>query len=99
MQLVALRIGEASYLASSVSSQLFEEMSVLDGWLGKGGHREVMAKRFKIVIDDDMTGEDFVAEVGLLYKLNLVAQGGYACIYVVSTQCIYSVYASTQLTA
>ena len=44
MQLVALRIGEASYLASSVSSQLFEEMSVLDGWLGKGGHREVMAK-------------------------------------------------------
>lgn len=49
--------------ASNVSSQLFEEMSELPGWLGKGGLREVMAKRFKIEIDDDMTGEDFVAEV------------------------------------
>jgi len=56
-------IGEASYLASNVSAQLFEEMSALPGWLGAGGLRDVMAKRFKIKIDDDVTGEDFVVMV------------------------------------
>lgn len=56
-------IGEASYLASNVSAQLFEEMAALPGWLAKNGHRDALEKRFKFEIDDDMTGEDFVSMV------------------------------------
>ena len=56
-------IGEASYRASNVSAQLFEEMYDLPGWSGTGGHRDTLERRYKFEIDDYMTGEDFVAEV------------------------------------
>ena len=56
-------IGEASYLASVVAAQLFEEMAALAGWHGRGGLKEVVEKRYKMQIDDDMSGEDFVALV------------------------------------
>ena len=56
-------IGEASYLASSVAAQLFEEMAGLDRWRGKGGLKDVVERRFKLDDVDGMSGEDFVAAV------------------------------------
>ena len=40
-------IGEASYLASSVAAQLFDEMAGLERWSGKGGLKDVVERRFK----------------------------------------------------
>ena len=63
-------IGEASYLASSVAAQLFEEMAGLERWdkgiPGKDGAqslRSVVEKRFKLESVNGMSGEDFVAAV------------------------------------
>lgn len=56
-------IGEASYLASSVAAQLFEEMAGLERWRGKGGLKDVVERRFKLDDVDGMSGEDFVAAV------------------------------------
>lgn len=61
-------IGEASYLASSVAAQLFEEMASLERW-DKGDRkdgaslRSVVEKRFKLDSVEGMSGEDFVAAV------------------------------------
>jgi hypothetical protein len=73
-------IGEASYLASSVAAQLFDEMKQLDRWddaNGTGGKnnggqhkgsppsiKSVVEKRFKLGSVTGMTGEDFVAQIG-----------------------------------
>jgi ribosome biogenesis GTP-binding protein YlqF len=56
-------IGEASYLASSVAAQLFEEMCSLERWDGKDSLRSVVEKRFKLESVKGMSGEDFVAAV------------------------------------
>lgn len=56
-------IGEASYLASSVAAQLFEEMAGLERWRGKGGLKDIVERRFKLDDVDGMSGEDFVAAV------------------------------------
>lgn len=56
-------IGEASYLASSVAAQLFDEMAGLERWSGKGGLKDVVERRFKLATVDGMSGEDFVAAV------------------------------------
>jgi ribosome biogenesis GTP-binding protein YlqF len=56
-------IGEASYLASSVAAQLFEEMCSLERWDGKDSLRSVVEKRFKLDSVKGMSGEDFVAAV------------------------------------
>ena len=61
-------IGEASYLASSVAAQLFEEMAGLERWekgSGKDGAslRSVVEKRFKLTSVAGMSGEDFVVAV------------------------------------
>ena len=65
-------IGEASYLASSVAAQLFEEMCSLERWENKGDKgkdgeasclRSVVEKRFKLESVKGMSGEDFVAAV------------------------------------
>jgi ribosome biogenesis GTP-binding protein YlqF len=58
-------IGEASYLASSVASQLFEEMRALERWEdgGRGGLREALEKRFKLASVEGMSGDDFVLAV------------------------------------
>ena len=69
-------IGEASYLASSVAAQLFDEMKGLDRWDEKGGSaskggnnkkdlslKSVVEKRFKLQSVSGMSGEDFVCAV------------------------------------
>jgi ribosome biogenesis GTPase A len=69
-------IGEASYLASSVAAQLFDEMKGLDRWDEKGGSaskggnnkkdlslKSVVEKRFKLQSVSGMSGEDFVCSV------------------------------------
>jgi ribosome biogenesis GTP-binding protein YlqF len=56
-------IGEASYLASSVAAQLFDEMAGLERWRGKGGLKDVVERRFKLDDVGGMSGEDFVAAV------------------------------------
>ena len=61
-------IGEASYLASSVAAQLFEEMAGLERWEKGGGKdgaslRSVVEKRFKLASVAGMSGEDFVVAV------------------------------------
>ena len=61
-------IGEASYLASSVAAQLFDEMAGLERWekgVGKDGAslRSVVEKRFKLKSVAGMSGEDFVVAV------------------------------------
>ena len=61
-------IGEASYLASSVAAQLFEQMAGLERWDKGGGKdgaslRSVVEKRFKLESVKGMSGEDFVAAV------------------------------------
>jgi ribosome biogenesis GTP-binding protein YlqF len=61
-------IGEASYLASSVAAQLFEERAGLERWekgSGKDGAslRSVVEKRFKLTSVAGMSGEDFVVAV------------------------------------
>tara|TARA_B110000971_G_scaffold118169_1_gene121072 strand:- start:885 stop:1922 length:1038 start_codon:yes stop_codon:yes gene_type:complete len=72
-------IGEASYLASSVAAQLFDEMKQLDRWddaNGTGGKnnggqhkgsppsiKSVVEKRFKLGSVTGMSGEDFVCAV------------------------------------
>ena len=71
-------IGEASYLASSVAAQLFDEMRGLEAWEGgsnpggkkRGGKdnggaslRAAVERRFKLESVRGMTGEDFVVAV------------------------------------